>query len=161
MALLPFRFFLRPILKFLEHWGYADEDHLGKSFQTMDSGLECQHDVTRFWNRTHQIGFRMSELFRKVDENLGLHILTCATQLSCKFQFCHCTLVTILFIPFARPFVNLAVCIRALFPKPASISGLVEHILEDAIFHRMKWCKFLWLILAGPSRHSSHLGFCL
>ena len=25
----------------LEHWGYADEDHLGKSFQVMDSGLEC------------------------------------------------------------------------------------------------------------------------
>ena len=25
----------------LEHWGYAGEDHLGKSFQAMDSGLEC------------------------------------------------------------------------------------------------------------------------
>ena len=25
----------------LEHWGYAVEDHLGKSFQTMDFGLEC------------------------------------------------------------------------------------------------------------------------
>ena len=24
----------------LEHWSYADEDHLGKSFQAMDSGLE-------------------------------------------------------------------------------------------------------------------------
>ena len=31
----------------LEHWGYADEGHLGKSFQAMDFGLECQHDVTR------------------------------------------------------------------------------------------------------------------
>ena len=31
----------------LEHWGYADEVHLGKSFQAMDSGLECEHDVTR------------------------------------------------------------------------------------------------------------------
>ena len=31
----------------LEHWGYADEEHLGKSFQAMDFGLECQHDVTR------------------------------------------------------------------------------------------------------------------
>ena len=31
----------------LEHWGYADEDHLGKSFQAMDFGLECQHDVPR------------------------------------------------------------------------------------------------------------------
>ena len=25
----------------LEHCGYADEDHLGKSFHAMDSGLEC------------------------------------------------------------------------------------------------------------------------
>ena len=24
-----------------ERWGYADEDHLGKSFQAMDFGLEC------------------------------------------------------------------------------------------------------------------------
>ena len=31
----------------LEHWGYADEDHLGKSFQAMDFGLECQHDIQR------------------------------------------------------------------------------------------------------------------
>ena len=33
----------------LDHWGYADEDHLGKSFQAMDFGLECQHDVRRLW----------------------------------------------------------------------------------------------------------------
>ena len=31
----------------LEHWSYADEDHLGKSFPAMDFGLECQHDVRR------------------------------------------------------------------------------------------------------------------
>ena len=46
-SLLRFRLFLRPILNFLEDWGYADEDHLGKSFQAMESGLECLHDVTR------------------------------------------------------------------------------------------------------------------
>ena len=27
--------------QFLELWGCADEDHLGKSFQAMDFGLEC------------------------------------------------------------------------------------------------------------------------
>ena len=37
----------------LEHWGYADEDHLGKSFQAMDSGLECWHDVPRPWWTEH------------------------------------------------------------------------------------------------------------
>ena len=31
----------------LEHWGYADEDRLGKSFRAMDFGLECQCDVQR------------------------------------------------------------------------------------------------------------------
>ena len=31
----------------LEHWGYSDADHLGKSFQAMDFGVECQHDVRR------------------------------------------------------------------------------------------------------------------
>ena len=33
------------IPQILEHWDYADEDHLGKSFQAMDFGLECQRDV--------------------------------------------------------------------------------------------------------------------
>ena len=31
----------------LERWGCADEDHLGKSFQAMDFGVECKRDVTR------------------------------------------------------------------------------------------------------------------
>ena len=25
----------------LEHWGYADEDHMGKCNRARDSGLEC------------------------------------------------------------------------------------------------------------------------
>ena len=37
-----------PDRQILGHWGCAGEDHhLGKSFQAMDSGLECKHDVTR------------------------------------------------------------------------------------------------------------------
>ena len=31
----------------LEHWGYADEVHPGKSFRAKDFGLECQRDVQR------------------------------------------------------------------------------------------------------------------
>ena len=31
----------------LERRGYADEVHLGKSFQAIDFILECQHDVRR------------------------------------------------------------------------------------------------------------------
>ena len=30
-----------------EHWFYADEDHLGKSFQAVDFCLGCQSDVRR------------------------------------------------------------------------------------------------------------------
>ena len=30
-----------------ERWRGGDEDHLGKSFQTMDFGLECQRDLRR------------------------------------------------------------------------------------------------------------------
>ena len=33
----------------LEHWGYADEDHLGKSSQAMVLGLECWRAATRLW----------------------------------------------------------------------------------------------------------------
>ena len=38
----------------------------------------------------------------------------------------HCTFVTILFGPFARLFINLAMRITALFPKSTSILRLVE-----------------------------------
>ena len=31
----------------LEHWRDADEDHLGKSFQAMDFGLQCLHEITQ------------------------------------------------------------------------------------------------------------------
>ena len=30
-----------------EHWGYADEVHLDKSFRAKDFGLECQRDIQR------------------------------------------------------------------------------------------------------------------
>ena len=41
-------------------------------------------------------------------------------------QHGYCTLVIILFGPFARLFINLTMCIRALFPKSATTLGLVE-----------------------------------
>ena len=53
-----------------------------------------------------------------------LHILTYGTQLSCNFQHSHCSFVTILFRPFARLFINLAMRTRALFPKLHPFSNL-------------------------------------
>ena len=85
-----------------------------------------------------------------------LHILKYATQLSCILQYSHWTFVTILFIPFARLSINLAVCIRALFPKPASIFGLAEQALRRMPFFT-KWviASSFEVILARPSRHST------
>ena len=56
---------------------------------------------------------------------------------------------------FAALFITLAVCMRALFSKSASIFGTCRtSILEGATFHRMSYCKFFFkVILAGPSRH--------
>ena len=51
----------------LERWGYADEVYLGKSVRAKDFGLECMRDVQQlFVNVTRRIGFRMSELLRKI-----------------------------------------------------------------------------------------------
>ena len=58
-----------------------------------------------------------------------------ATELSCILQKSH--------LP--KLFVNLAVCVRALISKFTSIFWLVEtSTTENAIFHRVELCKFLW-----------------
>ena len=68
----------------LEHWGYADEVHLGKYIRAKDFGLERQRDVQRLsWIFTHRIGFHMSELFRKIDEDFGGSI-SWDTQPNCR-----------------------------------------------------------------------------
>ena len=68
----------------LERWGNADEVHMGKSVRAKDFGLECMRDVQRlFVNFTRRIGFRMSELFRKIDEDFGGSI-SWNTQPNCR-----------------------------------------------------------------------------
>ena len=53
-------------------------------------------------------------------------------------QHGHCTFVTILFGPFARLFIKLAMCIRAPFPQTDNHSSSCRSsILEGATFHRM------------------------
>ena len=76
--------------------------------------------------------------------------------MSCNFQHSHCTFVTILFGPFARLFINLAMRIRALFPKSASILGLVEQAFwEMPLFTAWIGASYFEVILARQSRHSS------
>ena len=77
-------------------------------------------------------------------------------QLSCNFQHSHCTFDTILLRPVAGLFINLAVCIRALSPKPASIFGLVEQAFWRMPFFT-EWigASSFEVILARQSKHSS------
>ena len=91
-----------------------------------------------------------------------LHILKYATQLSCNFQHIHCTFVTILFRPFVRLFINLALRIRALFHKSASIFWLVEQAFwRMPFFTEWSGGKFLWGNPCTAVETFFHLGFCL
>ena len=111
----------------LEHWGYADEDHVGKSFQAIDSGLECQRDVTRLQWIEHiglaSVYLSSSTKSMKTSAAPYLEIRNPIFVLLSKkpLHFCHH-----LFRLFAWLFINLAMCIRALVPKSASLLGLVE-----------------------------------
>ena len=68
----------------LEDWGYSDEDHLGKSFQAMDSWSRMlAWRTTAFKNRTHRIGFSIFELFRKIDQEFG-GSMSWSTQPNCR-----------------------------------------------------------------------------
>ena len=66
----------------------------------------------------------------------------------------HCNSVTIIFRLLARLFVNLAVCVRALIPKFASIFGLVEQALRRMSFFTEWSCASSFeVILARQSSH--------
>ena len=157
----------------LKHWGYADEGHLGKSFQAMDFGLECQRDVRRLLWILHigLVSVCLSSSAKSIKTSAAPY-LKYATQLSCTwwvsvqkrspcslmllmpFQHGHCTFVAF-FRPFARLFFCLAMRIRALFPKSASILGLVEPAFWRMPFFT-EWigASSFEVILA---RQSSHL----
>ena len=96
----------------LEHWGYADEGHLGKSLQAMDFGLECQRDVRRLLWILHigLVSVCLSSSAKSIKTSAAPY-LKYATQLSCTwwvsvqkrspcslmllmpFQHGHCTFV--------------------------------------------------------------------
>ena len=123
--LLPFRLFLRPILKFC--WANHSKRWILVSNVSMTYHGFSESN-TSDW---HQYVWALPQdrwTLRR------LHILRYATQLSCTwwvsvqsrspcslmllipFQHSHCTFVTILFGPFARLFFNLAMRMRAFFP---------------------------------------------
>ena len=59
----------------LGRWDCADEDHLDKSFQAMDFGLECWRNAIRLLvNRTHRIGF---SVFESSAKSMKTSVLLC------------------------------------------------------------------------------------
>ena len=72
------------------------------------------------------------------------------------FNIATALFVTILFRPFARLFINLAMRIRALFPKPASRFALVEQAFwRMPFFTEWSGASSFEVILARQSKHSS------
>ena len=122
-------------------------------------GLECWRDATRLWWISHvgSVSDCLSSSAKIVADFGGS--ISWYTQPNCRviFQYNHCTFVTILFWPFARLFINLAVCTRALFPKSASIFGLVEQALQRMPFFTEWVVRSFKVILA---RQSSHFHTC-
>ena len=96
-------------------------------------------------NRKHRIGFRMSELFRKIDEDVGGSI-SWNTQPICRVFF---NMATALLPPFVLNFlVGCSSTWRCAYehfsPNLQPLLDMQNKILEVAIFQRMNFCKFLW-----------------
>ena len=99
---------------------------------------------TAFVNFTRRIGFRIAELFRKIDEDFGCSV-SWNTQPNYRafdesyttnffvvsYDSCFFNMATALLSSFenffTRLFINLAMRIRALFTQSASTLGLVEN----------------------------------
>ena len=82
----------------------------------------------------------------------GCHTISCKS-----FSFNIVTaLLSFFFEPFTRLFINLTICIRALFLQSASTLGLVEEASwEMPFFTEWIGASSFKVILAGPSRHST------
>ena len=155
----------------LRWWGSPGQINPSDGFWSRMSAWR----TTALVNFTHRIGFPYVWALPQNRWRLRrLHTLKYATQVSCTWwvsiqnrsacsnmqlmllQHGYCIFVTILFRPFARLFINLAMCIRALFSKSASICRLVEQAFwRMPFFTEWSGASSFEVILAGPSRHSS------
>ena len=86
-------------------------------------------------------------------------LTTGCLTLSCRsffFNMATALFVTILSGPFSRLFINLTVCVWALFPKPTTTLGLVQQgFWRVPLFTGWIGASSFEVILAGPSRHST------
>ena len=129
----------------------------GSPGQTMPSdGFLSQMSAWRtiaFVNFTHRIGFRMFELFRKTDDFGGS--ISWHTQSNCRVIFNITTAVlSSLFLDLCQAVHQPGDAHKKTFLHPHSPTCRTS-TLEDAIFHKMNWCKFLWRNPCKQSKHSS------
>ena len=175
------RLLLRPILKFWSIGGYADEDHLGKSFQAMDFGLECQHYVRRLLWILHigLVSVRLSSSEKSMKtlaatylENANPIVVYVMSerpqQVSLFFDaahafstwplhFCHHSLWTFSSAVHQPDDVRMSTS-----PQTDNHSwSCSTSFLEDATYHRMNWCKFLWGNPCRAIETSFHWDSCL
>ena len=114
----------------LRWWGSPEHISPSEEFWSRMSAWRA----TAFVNTTHRIGFRMSELFRKIDEDFGGSI-SWNTQPNCRvFDELYTTGLTFYGTAHASTFHQI--CIHS----PTCRTS----ILEGATFHKMSSCKFLW-----------------
>ena len=152
---LPVRLFLRPILKFWSigvtlmrfTWANHSKRWILVSNVSMTYDGFCESNTSDWFPYVWVLPQNRWRLRR-------LHILRYATQLWCNFQHSHCTFVTILSRPFAWLFINLAMCIRALFSKSATTLGLVEQAFwRMPLFTEWIGASSFEVILARQSSH--------
>ena len=156
--LLPLCLLLRPILKF---WSVgatlmrftSAKNHSERRILVSNVSVTCNGFCEFYTSDRFQYVWALPQNRWRPRR---LHILKYATQLSCTFQHGHCIFATILFRFFAGLFVNLAVCVGALFPKSASIFWVVEQALcWMPFFTEWSGASSFEVILAGPSRRST------
>ena len=154
-SLLPFRLFLRPILKFWSigvrlmriTWANHSKRWILVSNVSMTHHGFSESNTSDWFPYVWALPQNRWRLRR-------LHILKYATQLSCNCQHGHYTFVTILFRPFDRLFTNLAMRTRALFSKSAPILGLVEQAFwRMPLFTEWSGASSFEVILARQSSH--------
>ena len=111
-----------------------------------------------FVNFTRWIGPCMSELFHEFVEDFGCST-SWKTQSNCHVIFniaTDCTFVIILFGPFIKQIINLAMCTKALFSEFATALGLVEQAFwRVPLISEWIGASSSKVILARPSRHAT------
>ena len=148
----------------LKHWGYADEDHLGISFRAKDFGLDffaCDAQRLSWILHIGLVSVCLSSSVKSMKTSAApypeirnpivVYLMSRTLRVSTFFRkahvsstwplhFCHHSFRTICWAVHQPGDAH-----KSTFPQNGIHSRTCRtSTLEDAIFHRMDWCKFLW-----------------